>query len=155
MVLRSAPADLRVETIEAAAQTAWSAKFGPNGDGSNYVERGLPGFTYVLQAHGNAFTIFGSKKGGRTWDPPLTFAPESAAALWGEYTHDLSVGVAHNYDTDQARLGGFVARLTAALCDDHSIAIFHPATRRFWMLDRSTVDQLVGNPDEFFDAPPG
>ena len=151
VVLRRVPADLRAETLEAAARTAWSAEFGPNGDGSNYVERGLPGIMYVLQAHGNALTIFGSEKGSRTWDPPLMFVSESAAALWGEYTHDLSVGVAYNYDTDQARLGGFVARLTAALCDEHSIALLHPATRRFWTLDRRTVDQLVLSPDPFFD----
>ncbi len=151
VVLRVAPADLSPEAIEAAAQSAWSKRFGANADGSSYVERGVPDIMYVLQAHGNAFTVIGTEKAGRTLPPPATFLPESAAGLWSDYSHDVSIGVTYNYDTDAQRLAAFVATLSASLCDNRSIAIYHPESRRLWKLDANVRAQLAKGDSAFFD----
>jgi hypothetical protein len=150
VVLRRAPAYLRPEVIEAAARSAWAGRFGANEDGSDYVERGVPNVMYVLQAHGNAFTVIGAKKGGRTLQAPTTFLPESAAELWNDHTHDVSVGVTYNYDTDPARLSAFVSKLTASLCHDASVAVYHPASRRLWRLDEAVRARLADGSEAFF-----
>jgi hypothetical protein len=155
VVLRRAPADLRPEGLEVAARSAWAGRFGANEDGSDYVERGVPGMMYVLQAHGNAFTVIGAEKGGRTLHPPTVFVPASAAGLWSDYTHDVSVGVTYNYDTDRARLAAFVSTLTASLCDDQSVAIYHPASRRLWKLDEGVRARLAEGSEAFFDSAAG
>jgi hypothetical protein len=150
VLLRLAPADVRPEPIEAAARSAWSGRFGVNEDGSDFVESGMPGFMYVLQAHGNAFSVIGSERTGRTLQPPLTFVPDSAAALWADYSHDVSVGVTYNYDTDSARLAAFVATLAGSLCDEQSIAVYHPASRRLWSLDEVVRERLASGSEAFF-----
>lgn len=155
IVLRRAPAQLQPDAMEATAQSAWSERFGANEDGKSYVERCVPGFMCVLQARGNAFTVICTKKGGRTLERPMVFRPESAVGLWSDYTHDISVGVAYNYDTDPARLAAFVSTLTAALCDDQSIAIYHPASHRLWKLDESVRTMLADGSLAFFDATVG
>lgn len=151
IVLRRAPAQLQSEGMEATARSAWSGRFGENEDGTDYVDRCVPGLMCVLQAHGNAFTVICTKRGGRTVERPLIFRPASAVGLWAEYTHDISVGVAYNYDTDPARLAAFVSTLTEALCDDQSIAIYHPATHRLWELDESIRTKLRDGSLAFFD----
>ena len=150
MILRRSPAHLRQDTLEAAARAAWSEYFGPDDESSQYVARGAQGLWYVLQAHGNAFTVAESDKQDHRLDPPTTFFPNSAAQAWTEYSHVTWVGVAYDYDTDPAKLAAYVARLTATLCDDQSIAVYHPATRRLWKLVRNTIDELTRNPMAFF-----
>ena len=152
VILRSAPADLRPETIDAAAWSAWSGPFGTNDDGSGYVDRSIPNVMAILQARGNAFLIFGAERSSRAFEPPTAFLPESAAGLWEDYSHDLSVGVTYNFETDAAGLAAFVSTLTAALCDAHAIAIYHPASRRLWKLDAAVRARLAAGSAEFFDA---
>lgn len=154
VILRRAPANLTQETLEAAAQAAWRKRFGTNENESDYVERGVPNVMYVLQAHGNAFALLATAKGGRTLPPPAKFLPDSASEFWHNHTHDLSVGLAYDYDTDPARLAAFVATLTAALCDPQSLAIYHPASRRLWKLDETIRSRLASGSHAFFNSPP-
>jgi hypothetical protein len=150
VILRRAPIELKPQSLETAARSAWGGRFGANKGGSNYVERGKPDFMYVLQAHGNAFTVIATRKRGRELAPPTKFFPESATALWDEHTDDVSVGIAYAYDTDPARLAAFVSTLTASLCDDQSIAVYHPESRRLWKLDEATRKSLAEGSRAFF-----
>lgn len=109
----------------------------------------------VLQAHGNAFTVIGAEKGGRELQPPTRFIPESAAALWNDYTHDMSVGVTYNYDSDPARLAAFVATLARSLSDGQSVAVYHPASRRLWTLDEAVRARLANGSSDFFETTAG
>jgi hypothetical protein len=81
--------------------------------------------------------------------------PESASGLWIDYTYDVSVGLAYNYDTDPARLAALVSMLTASLCDDQSIAVYHLASRRLWKLDETVRARLAEGSDLFFNPMAG
>lgn len=155
VILRRTPVDLQPQSLETAARSAWTERFGANEDGSAYVERGVPGVMHMLQAHGNAFTVIGAERSGRKLEPPTSFFPESAAALWNDYTHDVSVGVTYNYDTDPTKLAAFVATLASSLSDDRSVAVYHPASRRLWALDEAVRAKLANGSVELFDTTAG
>ncbi len=150
VLLRRTVADLSIAAVEAAADAAWSGRFGRNSDDTGYVEPGSSESVILLQAHGNAFLVIRSDRGKRKLRAPEVFHPESAADLWAEYSHDVSVGVANDYDTLAARLQAFVASLTAALCDEHTIGLFHPHSGQVWGMDPDLLDRLRSNPEVFF-----
>jgi hypothetical protein len=149
-LLRRCPAALNVATLEAAACAAWERGFGKNRDGSKFVESGDPGLGFVVQAHGNAFMVLQTKKGTRNLKSPQRAIPESAMSIWTEYTHELSVGVVYNYDTDANRLYAFVGNLCAALVDDDTLAVVHVDSGQLWQLDRDVVERLQAAPEAFF-----
>jgi hypothetical protein len=153
-VLRNAPVTLEVAAFEAAARAAWVPRFGMNEDGSNFVHSGVPNVAMILQVHGNAFTLMPvdiAAAGRRTLDPPETCEPQSAAQLWQTYSHDISIGVAYNYDTRPSKLAAYVATLAAQFCDDHALAIYHPATRRLWAMNDDVRARLAAGTLSFFD----
>src|SRR5262245_56456534 len=110
ILLRRSPAGLNAVRLEAAARSAWGPNFGRTRDASDFVESGEDGVGFVLQAHGNAFLVFETEKGVRELEPPTRAHPESAMAIWPEYSYDLSVDVAYNYEPDMSRLCGYVGR---------------------------------------------
>ncbi|MCB0059156.1 MAG: hypothetical protein KDE45_19090 [Caldilineaceae bacterium] len=152
VVLRQSPAELEPEVMEAAARAAWSERYGTNADGFDFIDRQVPREMYVLEAHGNAFMVTVSERANRWLEPPTEFLPECAAGLWNDFTHDVSVGLVHDYDTDPKKLAAFVSTLTASLCDDRSIAVYHPASRRLWKFDESVRRSLANGSDAFFTA---
>jgi hypothetical protein len=151
LLLRSA-AELSTGAVEVAAGVAWGERFGRNSDGTGYVEPGSTDSVILLQAHGNAFLVIRSDRLKRKLRAPLVFHPESAADLWSEYSHDVSVGVAHNYETKAGKLQAYVGSLAAALCDEHTIGLFHPNSGQVWRLDRAVLDRLAADPGAFFSA---
>ena len=74
----------------------------------------------------------------------------SAADLWAEYSHDVSVGVAQDYDTLAAKLQAYVASLAAALCDEHTLGLFHPNSGQVWAMDPALLERLQSSPEAFF-----
>jgi hypothetical protein len=150
MLLRRSPARLNAETLEAAARSAWENRFGRNHDGSDYVESGEEGFGFVVQAQGNAFLVIETQKGKRELKAPVHAEPDTAIGIWSEYSHELSVGVAYNYDTDVSRLCFFVANLVAALADGETLGLFHLDSGRLWRLEHEIVERLRSEPDWFF-----
>src|SRR5262249_35126360 len=129
LLLRRSPANLTPSRLEAAARSAWSSRFGPNIDGSDYLWSGTEGSGFVLQAHGNAFSVFGASKGVRELDPPHRI-DESESSIWSNYSHDVSVSVAHCYDTDPQRLCAYVANLVAELVDQDTLGLLHLGSRQ-------------------------
>lgn len=150
VLLRRAVADLSTGAVEAAADAAWGGRFGGNSDGTGYVEPGSSDSVILLQAHGNAFLVIRSDRLKRKLRAPDVFHPESAADLWSEYSHDVSVGVAHDYDTEAGRLQTYVATLAVALCDEHTIGLFHPNSGQVWRIDQAVLDRLTADPGAFF-----
>jgi len=69
---------------------------------------------------------------------------------WSEYSHEFSVGLAYNDDTDPSRLSAFVGALAAAMADEQTLGLFHPASGQLWRLDHETLERLRTKPDEFF-----
>jgi hypothetical protein len=76
--------------------------------------------------------------------------PDTAIGIWSEYSHELSVGVAYNYDTDVSRLCFFVASLVAALADGETLGLFHLDSGRLWRVDHEIVERLRSEPEGFF-----
>ncbi len=149
IILRRSPAKLRADTLEAAARSAWG-HFGRN-DTSRYVDRGVSDVMFVMQAHGNAFSLIASQKSDRKLDEPTTFVPPESSSVWKNYSHDLSIGVAHAYDSSPAKLAAYVGTLCARLCDGDSLALIHPASRRLWQLNKGVIEQLQNDPRAFFE----
>ena len=152
VILRLASKSLQPAEVEATAQAAWGQTFGRNPDETDFLDRCVPGVMSVIQAHGNAFLIAGLKREDRKLDSPTVFLPPSASALWEEFTHDLSVGLMHAYDSDPKRLQLFLTRLVAELCDDQSIAIYHPKSRTLWELTPAILELLRDKPGAFFEC---
>jgi hypothetical protein len=152
IILRKSPAKLDNAILETAAKRAWEKKFGLNKNNAGYVESGVPGVMSVLHAHGNAFMVLAGDRASRKLQPPTRCFPDAAKELWDQFTHDVSVSLVHDYDRDTARLGLYVARLTAALCDKSCLAIYHPTSQRLWQLDTALVQQLAKDPSSFFGA---
>ena len=152
VLLRRTAADLSIDAVEAAANAAWGDRFGRLSAGNRYVEPGSTESVILLQAHGNAFLVIRSDRIKRKLTAPVMFHPESAADLWAEYSDDLSVGVANDYDTVAARLQAYVASLAAALCDEHTIGLFHPKSGQIWRMDPALLDRLRSDPRVFFSA---
>lgn len=86
--------------------------------------------------------------------PPVRFHPESALGIWSEYTHEVSVGLAYNYDTDMSKICSFVGSLGAALADHGTIGLLHPASGQLWKIERDTVERLKSDPGSFFGFRP-
>jgi hypothetical protein len=150
VLLRRSAAVLTDDSLEAAARTAWGKRFGPNSDGSAYVDPGSSELVFILEAHGNAFLVIRSERGKRQLQTPKVFHPARAADLWSEYSHDVSVGLAHDFDTDRAKLQAYVGSLAAALADELTIGLLHPSSGQVWQLDRAVLERLAANPEEFF-----
>lgn len=152
ILLRRSSASLNAPTLEAAAHSAWHDRFGPNSDGSPFVQSGEEKFGFVLQAHGNAFMVIETPKGVRELQPPLRFYPDSAESIWADYVYELSIGLAYDYDTDTNRLSAFVGSLAAALADRETLGVFHPTTGQLWQLNQETLERLRVSPETFVGA---
>lgn len=150
LLLRRSPAVLTADALEAAACAAWEDRFGPKRDGNEYVQPGSSDSVVLLHAHGNAFLVIASDRIKRKLRAPDILHPESAAQLWSEYSHDLSVGVAHDFDTNRANLEAYVASLAVALCDESTIGVFHPFSGQVWRLDEAVLERLATAPEAFF-----
>jgi hypothetical protein len=150
VLLRRSPAGLNSVELEAIVRAAWQRRFGPNHDGSHFVESGDEGIGFVIQAYGNAFMVIQTQKGVRDLKPPIRLHPETAANIWDHYCHDLSVGVVYNCNNDTTKLSLLVGSLAAALVDADTLGILHPYSGQLWALDRDTINRLKENSEEFF-----
>jgi hypothetical protein len=154
MLLRRSAARLNAQALEAAARSAWERRFGPNHDSSNYVESGEEEFGFVIHAYGNAFMVLETQKGVRDLKQPTRIYPESAIGIWSDYSHELSVGLAYNFDTDANRLSALVGTLSAALADAETLGILHPDSGQLWRLNQDTINRLTADPEAFFGSEP-
>jgi hypothetical protein len=155
VLLRRSPARLNCVKLEAAVRAAWESRFGPNHDGSNFVESGEEGIGFIVQAYGNAFVVMETQKGVRDLKPPTRLHPETAKNIPDDYCHDLSVGIVYNQDMDTKKLCVCVGSLAAALVDADTLGIIHPHSGQLWALDRDTVNRLKESPEEFLPSEKG
>jgi len=150
ILLLSAPKALERDDLEGLARKAWLADFGPNNDRADFVYSGTPDSGFVLSPHGNAFIVFPLLRGVRMLTPPAQFPSTAAATAWASHTADVSIGIVHRWDKDEAKLRRYLTRLTAELIDGDCLALLHPASGRLVPADSTLAQQLRENPAQYF-----
>jgi hypothetical protein len=148
VLLRSSAPDLTEETLETAANSAWADRFGPNLDGAQYVQSGDGNIGFVVSAYGNALLVLTSERGVRRIPEPAVCHPVSAREILSTFSHDISVGLMYDYDTDSTKLWALVGSLTVALSDRSTIGLYHLSSRQLWHVDQDVLDRLEADPAE-------
>src|SRR5262245_11687946 len=141
ILLLDTPMKLDAQTMEVAARKAWVEAFGANDDGSPFVFSGTADSGFVLSPHGNAVLVFPTLRGVRNLDAPRN-ASSACAAAWAKYSADVSVGLAHAFETRTAALQKYIALLTAELIDTSCLALLHLASGRMYAADKELRQQL-------------
>jgi hypothetical protein len=149
LILLSAPFRIECESLEAAAQRAWTPRFGANDDGNDFVVSGTPDSGFVLSPYGNAFIVFPTVRGIRNVATPRNLTEPGCSEAWTNYVADVSIGLVHNYENSVEKMRAYIATLTAELIDEKCLGLLQIANERVHVA-KDLAQQLRTNPRAFF-----